>query len=93
MKCPWTTKKAKNYQNQLVREIPTPAEAGDQVITNSRRVRLLEQYIMAIHKYKDSWRRFPDLEEYFQMVESQQEVPIEDNDKDEEVQQSSENYV
>ena len=63
------------FQSTMAREVPSVAGAE---ITNPKRRELLEQYILAVHQYRQHWRRFPELEEYFTMVENREWVPVED---------------
>ena len=63
------------FQAKTGQSVPSATEAGT---TNQKKRTLLHKYLYAIHTYKDQWDRFPELETYYQMVETKTKVLVDD---------------
>ena len=61
------------FCSQTGKCVPCETEAG---ITNQKKRMLLHKYLHAIHMHKDQWLRFPELEEYYKMVETKTRVAV-----------------
>ena len=62
-------------QAKTGKSVPSATEAGT---ANQKKRTLLHKYLYAIHTYKDQWDRFPELEAYYQMVETKTKVLVDD---------------
>ena len=62
------------YQSAMAREVTSEA---DMAKGGPKRKDLLRLFLQAIHQHRSNWNRFPELEEYFDMVENRGPVAAE----------------
>ena len=61
------------YQSATAREVPSDV---DGVYSHRRRIHL-QHFLLAIGQHKNEWKRFPEIKDYFAMVESNELVEVE----------------
>ena len=63
----------------MAREVKSEADMGT---GGPKRKELLRLFLQAIHQYRADWGRFPEMEDYFDMVENNRPVEVEPEDND-----------
>ena len=67
------------YQSTMAREVTSEA---DMAAGGPKKKELLRLFLQAIHQHRSSWSRFPELDEYFNMVENKGPVAVEPEDEE-----------
>ena len=68
-----------DYQSTMAREVQSEADMGT---GGPKRKDLLRFFLQAIHQHRADWGRFPELDEYFDMLENKGPVAVEPEDDD-----------